>query len=254
MTSPIHLTFPFITPVPQLVRQSKSPEDREIGRRFALLFKVLAPKLHEIFPESDDEGNLVVPALDVWAQVLSVYGRRNGVGKPVFGLAPLGHEQKFSIIALDLYELHISDDVLRQLVNEASNPAPSPPRLSAAWRVEASFFSAAFLFGGSCMLHFVFADANRDLYSANRQLAWNTSIHIDTSRALQRASSGLPQDIAFQPHDLLARVTYVPRMTIDSTTKKRFSLGAHCCMKVQAVIVSGVLLVVLHINVADAMS
>ena len=37
--------------------------------------------------------------------------------------------------------------------------APSPPRLFAAWRVEAFFFSEAFLFGGSCTLHFVSADA-----------------------------------------------------------------------------------------------
>ena len=37
--------------------------------------------------------------------------------------------------------------------------ASSPPRLFfAAWRVEAFFFSAAFLFGGFCMLHFVSAD------------------------------------------------------------------------------------------------
>ena len=67
----------------------------------------------------------MVPSLDVRAQVLDVYDRRNGVGKPVFRLAPLGHEQRFSVTALGLYEPHITDDVLRQLqlVCEASNPA-----------------------------------------------------------------------------------------------------------------------------------
>ena len=70
-----------------LFRQSKSPEDREIGRRVAPLGEVLVPKLR-----NDAQGNFVVPALDVRAQVL-------GVGKPVFRLAPCGHEQKFNVIA-----------------------------------------------------------------------------------------------------------------------------------------------------------
>ena len=47
-----------------LVRQSTSPEDREIGRRFAPLLEVVAPKLQEIFPEHDTEGKFVVPAPD----------------------------------------------------------------------------------------------------------------------------------------------------------------------------------------------
>ena len=46
-----------------LVRQSKSPEDREIGRRFAPLWEVLAPKRQEIFPERDVKGTFIVPAL-----------------------------------------------------------------------------------------------------------------------------------------------------------------------------------------------
>ena len=70
-----------------LVRQSKSPEDREIGRRFKPLWEVLAPEQQEIFPNRDAKGNFVVPALDVRAQILSIYDRRNGFGKPVFKLA-----------------------------------------------------------------------------------------------------------------------------------------------------------------------
>ena len=42
--------------------------------------------------------------------------------KPVFRLAPFGHEQSFNVIALGLCESHIDDDVLRQIVSEASNP------------------------------------------------------------------------------------------------------------------------------------
>ena len=106
-----------------LVRQSTSPEDREIGRRFAPLLEVVAPKLQEIFPERDTEGKFVVPAPDFRAQVLSVFDSRNGVRKPVFRLAPVGHEQKFNVIAPGLNERQITDDVLRKLVDCASNPA-----------------------------------------------------------------------------------------------------------------------------------
>ena len=70
-----------------IASQSKSPEDREIGRRFKPLWEVLAPKLQDIFPNKDAKGNFVVPALEVRAQVLSIYDRRNRVGKPIFSLA-----------------------------------------------------------------------------------------------------------------------------------------------------------------------
>ena len=79
--------------------------------------------LQENFPESDDKGNLVAPALDVRAQVHSENDRRNGVGKKVFRLAPFGHEQLFNVIAPNLREPHISDVVLQQIVTEASTQA-----------------------------------------------------------------------------------------------------------------------------------
>ena len=80
-----------------LVRQSKSPEDRAIGRRFAPLWEVLAPKLQEIFHDMDAKSNFIVPSLDVRAQTSSIYDRRNGVGEPVFKLAPPRHDQLFDI-------------------------------------------------------------------------------------------------------------------------------------------------------------
>ena len=58
---------------------------------------------------------------------LSIYDRRNGVGKPVFKLAPVGHEQLFDITAPDFCEPRISDAVLRQIVSEANNPAQNRP-------------------------------------------------------------------------------------------------------------------------------
>ena len=54
------------------VRQSKSIEDREIGRRFAPLWEALAAKLHEIFPERDAKVFFIVPALDARSQILSI--------------------------------------------------------------------------------------------------------------------------------------------------------------------------------------
>ena len=44
-------------------RQSKSLEDREIGKQFVPLWKVVAEKLKVLFPEGDDTGTFNVPPL-----------------------------------------------------------------------------------------------------------------------------------------------------------------------------------------------
>ena len=64
-----------------------------------------------------------VPAINFRAQVLNVYDRRNGIEKPVFKLAPIGHEQLFNVIPPGLCAPLISDDVLQFIVSEASAPA-----------------------------------------------------------------------------------------------------------------------------------
>ena len=56
------------------VRQSKSLEDREIGRRFAPLWEVLCTKLQEIFPVRDAKDTFIVLALDVRSHILSIFG------------------------------------------------------------------------------------------------------------------------------------------------------------------------------------
>ena len=48
------------------------------------------------------EKTKVVPALDARSQVLSIKDRRNGVGKPVFKIAPFGSGQLFILVARDL--------------------------------------------------------------------------------------------------------------------------------------------------------
>ena len=45
---------------------------------------------------------LFVPALDARSHVLSMKDRRNGVGKPVFKVAPVGSGQLFALVAPDL--------------------------------------------------------------------------------------------------------------------------------------------------------
>ena len=105
------------------VRQSKSLEDREIGKRFAPLWAILAAKLKVLFPEGDDTGTFIVPALDVRSQVLSIKDRRNGVGKPVFKLAPFGNGQVFAFTAPDLHVPGIPDDALQLVISQASHLA-----------------------------------------------------------------------------------------------------------------------------------
>ena len=101
------------------VRQSKSPEDREIGRRFAPLWKALVPKLRGFFLGEDAKGNYVVPSLDVRAQILSIHDRRNGIGKPVFSFAPCDTIRNSMSLLL---EPHISDVVFQKMINGASTP------------------------------------------------------------------------------------------------------------------------------------
>ena len=59
------------------VRQSKSIEDREIGKQFAPLWREFADQLRVLFPDGDNEGAFIIPALDARSQVLSIKDRRN---------------------------------------------------------------------------------------------------------------------------------------------------------------------------------
>ena len=52
------------------VRQSKSIEDWETAKQFAPSWRELADQLKSLFPDGDDEGAFVVPALDTRSHVL----------------------------------------------------------------------------------------------------------------------------------------------------------------------------------------
>ena len=104
MVSHTKLTVPSAAPIQTniIVRQSKSIEDREIGKQFAPLWRELADQLKILFPYSDDEGAFIIPALDTRSHILSIKDRRKGVGKPMFKLASLGSGQLFTFAAPDL--------------------------------------------------------------------------------------------------------------------------------------------------------
>ena len=120
MVSPLKLTVPSGAPKNIAVRLSKSLEDREVGKQFAPVWKVLAEKLEVLFLEKDDTGAFIVPALDARSQVLSIKDRRNGVGKPEFKLAPFGSAQLFTLVAPDLCVPGVSPEVLQRVISHAS--------------------------------------------------------------------------------------------------------------------------------------
>ena len=81
--------------------------------------------------------------------------------------------------------------------------APSPPRLLAAWRVEAFFFFAVFLFLVALVTRILFVKT------------W-----LDRSQSkLQGTGLGAPQSLPFQLHDVLARGTHVPQVAACSTRR-----------------------------------
>ena len=105
------------------VRKSKSLEDWEIGKQFAPLWNALAEQLKVLFPEGNDTGTFIVPALNVQSQILSIKVCRNGVRKPVFKLTPFGNGQLFDLATPDLRVPGIPDEVLQQIISHASHLA-----------------------------------------------------------------------------------------------------------------------------------
>ena len=131
MVFPYEIDSPFCSAKTTItVRQSRSIEDREIGKQFAPLWKVLAEQLKVLFPDEDDEGVFVVPALDTRSQVLSIEDRRKRSWKTSV------QTRTFLEVDKHLHLLHLICVFLVFL-------------LFAAWRVEAPF-SAASLFDGFC--------------------------------------------------------------------------------------------------------
>ena len=64
----------------------------------------------------------ILPALDARSQILSIKDRRNGIGKPVFKLAPLGSGQTFTHVVPDLSLPGMSLEVLQRNLSQANRP------------------------------------------------------------------------------------------------------------------------------------
>ena len=80
----------------------------------------MADQLKVLFPDGDDEGAFIIPALDARSHVLSIKDRRNGVGKPVFKLASLGSGQTFTLVASELSVPGIPPEVLQRVLSQAN--------------------------------------------------------------------------------------------------------------------------------------
>ena len=118
--------------------QSKSLGDREIGKQFAPLWKVLVKKLEVLFPDGDDTGTFIVPALDARSQVLRIKDRSTGVVNQCSSLLLLETD---SFLLL----LHQTCVFLVFFLKCCSGSSLKPTRQLcdcrpfAAWRVEAPF-------------------------------------------------------------------------------------------------------------------
>ena len=91
-----------------------------LEKQFAPLWRELADQLNVLFPDGDDEGAFIIPALDARSHVLSVKDRRNGVGKLVFKLASLCSGQAFTLVTLELPVPGVSPEVLQRVLSRAS--------------------------------------------------------------------------------------------------------------------------------------
>ena len=70
---PTKLTVHFVKAAPFLLFASpRHLKTEKSGKTFAPLWNVLAEKLKILFPEGDDTGTFIVPAIDVRSQVLSI--------------------------------------------------------------------------------------------------------------------------------------------------------------------------------------
>ena len=115
------LTVPFAASKQLLLSAKPNPLKTErLENILHLCGGELADQLEILFPDRDDEGAFVVPALDTRSQVLSIEDRRNGIGKLVFKLASLGSGQTFTLVAPDLSVPGVSPEVLQQVLSQAS--------------------------------------------------------------------------------------------------------------------------------------
>ena len=161
------------------VRQSRSLEDREIGKQFAPLWEVLAEQLKILFPEGGDEGAFIVPALDARSQVLSIRIRETALENQCSNLPLLEVDSCLPVLHLTCVFLVFLVKCCRKITSQASTanvwwPPFSPLRFFAAWRVEAPFPKFQFPIGSTfCALFESLPDcARRNILSQGGSSTW----------------------------------------------------------------------------------
>ena len=128
------LTVP--SAAPMLQSQCVNPNQlktESLENILRLCWRELADQLKLLFPDGDDEGAFIIPALDARSQLLSIQDRRNGVGKPVFKLASLGSGHTFTLVTPELSVPGSSPKVLQRFLSQANkaNVCWPPLRLTA---------------------------------------------------------------------------------------------------------------------------
>ena len=97
----MQLTVPFAASKQLLLSAKPNPLKTErLENNLHLCGGELADQLEILFPNRDDEGAFIIPALDTRSHVLSIKDRRNGIGKLVFKLASLGSGQHLPFLHL----------------------------------------------------------------------------------------------------------------------------------------------------------
>ena len=104
-----------------LVRQSKSEESRDVGRRFAPLWKVFNVRLRADFSDNDDS----VPSIDVRSHALNVSDKKNGFLLPAFQDAPAEHEHNTTLVSKACVPC-VSVDDLEEIARDATGEAKKP--------------------------------------------------------------------------------------------------------------------------------
>ena len=121
MVSPMKLTV--LSATPKQLSRSANPGHLETGRSessLRLCGECWPNSSKILFPDGDGEGAFFVPALEARSQVLSIMDRRNGVGKPVFKLAPFGSGHLPTLAAPDLCVPGVPGEVLQKVISQAS--------------------------------------------------------------------------------------------------------------------------------------
>ena len=199
-----------------------------IRKTFCTALRGSGPKLREVFSDHD-------PTIDCRAQVVNIYDRRSGIGKPVFKLAPEGHEHRFTISFSGLRACHTLMLCCNRLLllkqalwlRIARSMCDDRPFASSPFRGMASrglFFTAFFCGICKCILsmqtlvptyvsaalqgnHSNTVQASKRhpyLSSSYFNLVWQMSTNVGTGTALQWTRYGLPTVSSFSP------TTYCP--------------------------------------------